>query len=107
MDKIGRAEYAQLIMTGKVTTEQTPTVEKSYRVAIQTKFHPDTRRISVWSYSNDRKKLYVSWNDALDTADNHALAVQTYVDYMEWSGSWIIGTTPDNTGYVAVWGGNE
>ncbi len=89
------------------TTETGATVDKTYRVAIQTKFHPDTRRISVWSYSNDRKKLYVSWNDALDTGDNHALAVETYANYMEWGGKWSIGSMPDNTGYVAVWAGNE
>jgi len=87
------------------TTETGATVEKSYRCAIQTKFYPNTRTVAVWAYADNGKRLRFAWNDALDTADNHALAVQHYLDRMEWTGKWIIGATPCQTGYVAVWGG--
>jgi hypothetical protein len=87
------------------TTETGATVEKSYRCAIQTKFHPNTRSISVWSYAHEGKRVRLSWNDALDVADNHAGAVRAYLDRMEWSGRWVIGASPCQTGYVAVWGG--
>lgn len=86
-------------------TTQKATVGKSYRVAIQTKYHGDTGRISAWH--GDSKKIYVAWNGEQDVADNHAKAIQAYLDHMNWDGQWQIGSIPNGTGYVAVWVGNQ
>ena len=87
-------------------TTTSATVEQSHRVAIQTKYNPNTRTISVWHYGTTGKRPKVAWNDALDTADNHANAIRYFLDLMEWSGRWVIGATPCQTGYVAVWAGD-
>jgi hypothetical protein len=91
------------------TTIQQATVGKSYRVAIQTKYLSPTNyrgsRLKVWH--GDSKALTLSWDYSLDTADNHAEAVQAYLAHMGWDGQWIIGALPNGTGYVAVWGGHQ
>lgn len=87
-----------------MTTEtQKATVEKSYRVTIQTRYHADTGRISARHLDN--KKVYVAWKSDLEPVDNHARAIQAYLDHMEWGGKWIIGASADQRGYVAVWAG--
>ena len=87
------------------TTETGATVEKSYRCAIQTRYNPNSGTISVWHYGHTGRKPQVAWQGCLDVADNHAHAVEFYLARMEWTGRWIIGSSPDQTGYVAVWGG--
>ncbi len=77
-------------------------VALSHYVAIVTKYLPPTNhrgsRIKVWH--SDAKSLTVSWDYELDVAENHAQAVQTYLDHMEWKGTWTVGAI--DTGYVAV-----
>ena len=77
----------------------------SHRVAIRTKYLAPTnggRGSRVKAYANGHS-VTVSWDYSLDTAENHALAVEQFVTKMEWEGMWTLGAT-DN-GYVAVWTG--
>jgi hypothetical protein len=45
-------------------------------------------------------RLVVSWDYALDVANNYAQAFSQYVARQNWGGSWVIGST--DSGYVAV-----
>ena len=85
------------------TTTDKATVDKTYRVTIQTKFMPNSKTIKVWHYGG---KMTATWTDELDVVDNHANAIQLYLDKMEWDGRWVIGASADGCGYVAVWAGN-
>lgn len=92
------------------TTETTqPTVGKSYRVAIHTRYIAPTThrgtRVKVWH--GDSKALYIDWAHELNPEDNHAKAVQAYLDKMEWVGHWVLGALADSSGYVAVWTGDS
>ena len=89
----------------KTETEKTTaaTVERSYRTAIRAKWLPNSDRISV-SRLDGHCRIYVAWDDCLDVGENYANAIQQFVERLEWSGVWIIGSTDD--GAVAVWKGH-
>jgi len=82
----------------------TANVRHSYRVAIRSTYHgpTDTRgsRISVTHCKGGPRKYY-AWQDALDTADNHLCAIDSYLTELGWDGEWVIGAN-DNGGYVAT-----
>jgi hypothetical protein len=76
-----------------MTTETTqPRVERSDRTAI--------KRL------DGHERILVDWDNNLDGVnENYANAIQQYVERMDWSGVWIVGSTDD--GAVAVWKGHE
>jgi hypothetical protein len=80
------------------------TVECSHRSAIKTKWIPNSNRISV-SRLDGHCRIYVAWDEDLDTGENHAKAILEFVNRYKWSGVWVIGSTDD--GAVAVWKGQE
>lgn len=75
-------------------------VTLSYHQSVETRFLPNTRRIKVVA-SGGVTKSYV-WNDAYDVAENHARAIQQFLDFMEWGGTYTIGSSVSGRGYVAV-----
>lgn len=82
-------------------TEQLLTrVTLSGHQSVETRFLPNTRRIKVIG-SGGYSKTY-GWNDAYDVAENHALAIQNYLDFMDWHGTYTIGSSVSGRGYVAV-----
>lgn len=76
---------------------------RSYRQSVESKFLPNSRRIRVISSGKIGRNY--GWNDALDVAENHALAIEQFLNFMEWSGTYTIGSNVSGTGYVAVWVG--
>lgn len=83
------------------------TTKQSHRVCVRTRFLAPTEggkgsRISV-THGTGNKRLVVSWDYELDTAENHAQAVQAYIAKMEWDGTWVVGADDGRGGYVAVW----
>lgn len=91
-----------------MTTTTTGTVTHSQRVAIKTKYLPVTNhrgsRIKVGRIdARPGETLIVDWDYALDTADNHAKAVELYLHKMGWGGTYVIGAGVE--GYFAVWTG--
>lgn len=87
-------------MTTETTTQ--PRVERSHCSAIKAKWLPNTNRISV-SRLDGHERIYVKWDRNLDTGENYANAIQRFVERLDWSGVWIVGSTDD--GAVAVWKG--
>lgn len=88
-----------------MTTETTqPRVERSDHTAIKAKWLPNTNRISV-ARLDGYERMYVAWDKNLDVNENYANAIQRFVNRMDWSGVWIVGSTDD--GAVAVWKGHE
>lgn len=86
------------------TTEtQVARVTRSYRQSVESKFLPNSRRIKVTA-SGGLSKMY-GWNDCREVAENHALAIEQFLNAMEWSGTYTIGSNVSGTGYVAVWVG--
>lgn len=88
-------------------TKQGATVRNSHRVVVRTKFlGPTTHQGSRISVTHGQgtgirgKRVVLSWDHALDTADNHCLAIKFYLDRMGWGGEWVVGA--DDTGYYAV-----
>lgn len=90
-------------------------VERSYRVAIATKYLPPTNtrgaRIAVWRadgpYRDDPDSIRVSWDHAEDIGENHRAAIAEYLERKRSSGNdwttgghWITGGT--DTGQTAV-----
>lgn len=49
-------------------------------------------------------KSYV-WDDRYEVAENHAGAIQQFLTFMEWTGTYSIGSSVSGRGYVAVWVG--
>ena len=45
------------------------------------------------------------WNYSLTIMENHALAIQEYLEMYNWGGRWAVGST--KTGAVAPWAGWE
>lgn len=70
---------------------------------MESKYLPNSRTIKVKA-NGGHSKTY-GWNDRLDVAENHALAIEQFLDFMEWSGTYSIGSNVAGTGYVAVWVG--
>ena len=91
-------------MKTETETTTTATVERSHRTAIRAKWLPNSDRISV-SRLDGHCRIYVAWDDCLDVGENYANAIQQFVERLEWSGVWVIGSTDD--GAVAVWKGQE
>lgn len=89
-------------MTTETTTQ--PRVERSDRTAIKAKWLPNTNRISV-ARLDGHERIYVKWDKSLDVGENYANAIQRFVERLDWSGVWIVGSTDD--GAVAVWKGQE
>ena len=83
-----------------MTTAKLERVTLSYHQSIETRYFPNTRRIKVIA-SGGYSRTY-GWNDALDIAENHALAIQQFLDLMEWEGTYTIGSSVSGRGYVAV-----
>jgi len=81
-------------------------VRQTFRVSLAAKYLPPTNhrgsRIAVCRADGGRDplRLVVSWDYALDVANNYAQAFAQYVARQNWGGSWVIGST--NSGYVAV-----
>jgi len=81
-------------------------VRQTYRVSLVAKYLPTTNhrgsRIVVCRADGGRDpmRLVVSWDYALDVADNYAAAFSQYLARQNWGGSWVIGSTTH--GYVAV-----
>lgn len=83
-----------------MATQQLTRVTLSGHQSIETRYLPNTRRIKVIG-SGGYSKVY-GWNDALEVAENHALAIQHFLDAMEWGGTYTIGSSVSGRGYVAV-----
>jgi len=81
-------------------------VRQTYRVSLAAKYLPPTNhrgsRIAVCRADGGRDpmRLVVSWDYALDVANNYAQAFAQYNARQNWGGSWVIGST--DGGYVAV-----
>lgn len=86
------------------TQTKVATVTQSYRQTVQSKYLPDSGRVKVTASGGFGK--YYNWNASLDTAENHANAIESFLNFMEWEGHWQIGSTTSGTGYVAVWVGH-
>lgn len=84
-------------------TTSTGRVIRSYRQTVESKYLPNSRTIKV-KCNGGYSKTY-GWNDCLEVAENHALAIEKFLDFMEWSGTYSIGSNVAGTGYVAVWVG--
>jgi len=80
------------------TKAQVATVTLSYRQTVKSK-KLESGRIKVTSNGGFSK--HYAYDYSLDTAKNHARAIEQYLNLMEWEGVWAIGAT--KTGYVAVW----
>jgi hypothetical protein len=88
-------------------------IQNSHRATIQTKFIPCTNfrpsRVKAWC---QRGSLFMSWEDALNSAENHERAARLLIERFikedggeekcGWAGDWIMGATVDTTGYVFV-----
>jgi hypothetical protein len=92
----------------KTATKQ---VQLSQRVSIRARPLPTTthigRRIKVQRADNtpDPFAIIVAWDYDLETTENYAHAVQTYLNKMKWSGLWSLGSNGDE--YIAVYMGAE
>lgn len=75
----------------------------SGRQSVESRFLPNTRRIKVTA-SSGVMKSYV-WDDRYEVAENHAGAIQQFLTFMEWTGTYSIGSSVSGRGYVAVWVG--
>jgi hypothetical protein len=84
-------------------TTQRATVRNSGRVVVKSKFLAPTNnrgsRISV-THGQGGKRIVSGWDYALDTPENHTLAIAYYIEAMGWDGEWVTGA--DDTGYYAV-----
>ena len=83
----------------------TITVTKSGMVAIISTYSQPWNGITVRRADGGGKRITVKWDHSLDVMDNHALAIQEYLELMNWGGRWAIGAT--KTGAVATWAGRE
>lgn len=71
--------------------------------AIITKFHgpTDSRGARVTARAAAGRKT-VSWDYALNSQQNHAAAAQALAEKLNWSGVWVSGGLPDESGDVFV-----
>jgi hypothetical protein len=79
------------------------TVTLSHRQTVQSTHSVASGRIKVTASGGFGK--YYPYKPALDPAENHAYAIQHFLNLMEWEGVWTIGST--KTGYTAVWTGHK
>lgn len=89
-----------------MTTATKGTVSADYcRQAIVTKYHgPTNSRGSRVSATAAPGRIYVSWDHALDVAENHAVAARMYAEKYGWldSSDYVAGGTEDSFVFVAV-----
>lgn len=71
--------------------------------AITTKYHgpTDFRGACVTARAAAGRKT-VSWDYALGIRENHAAAAQALAEKLNWSGVWVSGGLPDESGDVFV-----
>jgi hypothetical protein len=79
------------------------TVTRSHRQTVQSTYLVASGRIKVTACGGFGK--YYPYIATLEPAENHALAIQNFLNLMEWEGEWSIGST--KSGYVAVWTGHK
>lgn len=85
---------------------KTAKVVQSHRAVIRCKYLGPTgtrgSRIKVARFESGRDPyaMTVSWDDALDIAENYEQAVRLYIDHAGWNGKWVVSTTTN--GAVAV-----
>jgi hypothetical protein len=74
-----------------------------HRQAITTKFHgpTDSRGARVSARAAAGRKT-VSWDYASNSQQNHATAAQALAEKLNWSGVWVSGGLPDESGDVFV-----
>lgn len=74
-----------------------------FRQAIQTKFLPCTNfkgsRVKAIAQAGS---IILSWDDALDSDENHAVAAQKLAEKYGWKGVWHGGALPHSSGYSFV-----
>lgn len=80
-------------------------IHTGFTVAVQTKFLGPTNtkgaRVSVSAMGGGRKRIYVHWDHALNSDENHQAAALEYLKQMGWADrKWVGGGT--ETGYVYV-----
>jgi len=75
-----------------------------FRQAITTKYHgPTNTRGARISARAEAGRIFVPYNHALNSSDNHAAAAMALAEKWGWDGPWHGGGTA--TGYVFVRGG--
>jgi hypothetical protein len=79
------------------------TVTLSHRQTVQSTYLVASGRIKVTASGGWGK--YYPYKATMEPAENHALAIQDFLNVMDWEGEWSIGST--KTGYVAVWTGHK
>lgn len=91
----------------KTTTLKTEvaTVTLSHRQTVKSVYLVASGKIKVTC--NGGLTKYYPYKPALEPAENHAYAIQQFLNLMEWEGVWTIGASVDLTGYVAVWTGHK
>lgn len=79
------------------------TVTRSHRQTVQSTYLVASGRIKVTACGGCSK--FYPYKATLEPAENHAKAIEQFLNLMEWEGVWSIGST--KTGYVAVWTGQK
>jgi len=83
-------------------------IDNVRRQAIVTKYYGPTAsrgsRIKAKSYGGS---VSVAYDYGLNVEQNHDAACATLLDKMEWGGHYIGGGSPDGTGFVYVFAGEE
>lgn len=73
------------------------------RQSIHTYYLPATNvKGSRVKASAEAGSVTLSWDDSLNTDENHMRAARTLADKYEWGGNWVGGCMPDNKGYVWI-----
>lgn len=72
------------------------------RQSIATKYHgpSNVKGSRVSAVSSGGLRIYLDWDDALNSEENHRLAALTLAKKYDWPGKWVAGCTKD--GYVFV-----
>lgn len=81
------------------TSTKVATVTLSHRQTVSSTYLVASGRIQVKASGGFGK--YYAYKPALEPAENHAQAIEHFLNLMDWEGVWTIGAT--KTGYVAVW----
>jgi hypothetical protein len=72
--------------------------------AITTKYHGPTnfKGSRVSASAEGGHKLWMQWDDALNSNENHRAAATALATKMDWSGNWAAGWTEDACVWVNV-----
>lgn len=74
------------------------------RQAIVTKYLPVTNtKPSRVKATAEAGSVILSWDNALNTDQNHAKAANALAEQKGWAGHWRGGALPDHSGYCFVW----